>query len=105
MCAAPAFQDWMMPLRLLLMMASSEDSTMRGELRPTPSALLLADVAGDLRGADDIAAGIAHRRHRDRHIDGSAAFVQSSGLEMRDALTSTQRLQDQLLLRIAARAG
>ena len=46
--------------------------------------LALGDVAGDLRGADDVACGGADRRDGERHVDALAVLVHTHRLEILD---------------------
>src|SRR6185437_881249 len=55
--------------------------------------LTFGDVSGDLRGADDLAAGIPYRRNRQRHVDKRAIFAAADGFVMIDAFAKPDALQ------------
>ena len=49
-------------------------------------ALLIADVARDLRGAHHAAGAVAHRRHGQRHVEQPPVLGAADGLEVLDTL-------------------
>src|ERR1700733_5569187 len=60
--------------------------------------LLIGDIAGDFRGADDLAEFVRHRRHAQRNIDRTAVLALPHGFEMIDAFTTPDTFQDAALL-------
>src|SRR5262249_56646236 len=63
-------------------------------LEPPP----LADVAGDLGRADDLAPSIPDRRDRQRDVDVGAVLADSNRLEVTDGLTAPEPGEDVILL-------
>ena len=47
--------------------------------------LIFGNVAGDFRGADDVAGSVVDGRDRDRDVDAAAVFADADGFEMIDA--------------------
>src|SRR5579862_5169858 len=58
------------------------------------AALLLGDVARDLRSADDAAGIVDDRRHSQRNCDHAAVLAPAYSLEVLDALAAADTAQD-----------
>ena len=56
--------------------------------------LAFSDVAGDLRGPDDLPGRIADRRNRKRHVDDSPILGPPQSFIMFDSLSLRDLLQD-----------
>ena len=56
--------------------------------------LAVGDVAGDLRGPDDRAVGVADRRDGERDVDDAPVLGDALGLEVLDPLAPADALQD-----------
>ena len=94
----------MMLFRSLVMIASSDDSTTAASRRVADGALRpLADVARDLRRADDAARIVVNRRHGQRNRDQRAVLPLPDRLEVRHGLAGADARRGPCLLRPADR--
>jgi len=85
----------MTPCSVLLMMASSELSTIAARAWADSNACLLAGhVAVHLRCADNRCASVAHRRDRDRDLGPPLRPCDTLGLQVVDMLASADLGQD-----------
>ena len=76
----------------------------RGEAQRIPLRTLdAAQIAGDLRGADDLAGGAPDRRHGQGDRDGRPVLPQPDGFEMIDHLAAPDGAEDLGPLPIADR--
>ena len=64
-------------------------------------ALLIGDVPRDLRGADDPAGDVAHRRDRHRNIDLAPILTASYGFKVVDPLAASYAFEDHVLFQQA----
>ena len=101
MRSAAGFHDVMMLVRSLVMMASSDDSTTAASRRLAIARLrAFADVASDLRRADDLPRIVVNRRDRQRNGDQRPVLPLTDRLEMGDGLTRPDPAEHHILFRL-----
>ena len=81
--------------------ARQHGAYLRENSRVALAALSIADVAGDFRGADHVAALVANRRDRQRHVHERAVLVAADRFEVLDGQTLTDLLVHDIFLVLA----